>query len=85
MFFIKGCSTDFTELRGKSNVFTLKYLAFHLIYKETKRIWKKGHSALDCLLRIYIQAMSHLRNLICVMINMPIEPALEEYRKVQKL
>lgn len=29
--------------------------------------------------------MSHLRNLICVMINMPIEPALEEYRKVQKL
>lgn len=36
MFLIKGCSTDFTELRGKSHVFSLKYLVLHLICKETK-------------------------------------------------
>lgn len=52
---------------------------------KLEELWKKVHPALDCLLRIYIQIMSHLRRLICGMINMRIEPALEEKCNVQKL
>lgn len=85
MFLLKGCSTDFTELRGISHVLLLKYLVLHLICNETRGTMEKVHPALDCLLRIYIQIMSHLRRLICGMINMHIEPALEEKCNVQKL
>lgn len=40
-FLIKGSSTDLRELRGKSHVFSLKYLVLHLICKKTKRTMEK--------------------------------------------